>query len=340
MQPQKNTAPFAFPRIILGTMTFGEQNTIEQAHAHMDWALEHGINFFDCAEMYPVPTKPETQGRTEEYIGAWLKGQEREKLVIATKVAGPGRGWIRGGAFTLAGIREAVEASLRRLGTDYIDLYQIHWPARAVPTFGKTQFVPPERPEDEIPVKAQLEVFARLVEEGKIRALGVSNETSWGVCQFVRCAEEFGLPRIVSIQNAYSLINRQFEQSLTETCWREDVKLLAYSPFAGGVLSGKYLQPGAVGRFSLYEGYSPRYRRPSVAPAVAQYCEIARRHGLSPEELALGFVASRPFVASAIIGATTLAQLKADVAACGTVLSGDILAEIEAVHAGNPNPAI
>ncbi len=329
-----------FPKIILGTMTFGEQNTIEEAYEQLEWAYDNGIRYLDTAEMYPIPTKAETQGRTEEYIGEWLKGKDRPSIRIATKVSGPGREWIRGGKYTLDGIRKAIEGSLKRLGTDYVDLYQIHWPCRSVPLFGDTKFVPPEHPEQELSVEKQLEVFAKLIEEGLIKAVGLSNETAWGITKFVSTAEKFGLPKVVSTQNAYSLLNRQFEQGTDEACWREGVALLAYSPLAAGVLTGKYLKKDAIGRFTIFKGFSPRYTRPDVEKAVSLYIDIATRHGLTPEELALGFAASRPFVDSVILGATTLEQLKKDVSACSVKLSAEVLSEIETVHAKIPNPAI
>lgn len=329
-----------FPKIILGTMTFGEQNTIEEAYEQLEWAYNNGIRYLDTAEMYPIPTKAETQGRTEEYIGEWLKGKDRSSIKIATKVSGPGRKWIRGGKYTLDGIRKAIEGSLSRLGTDYVDLYQIHWPCRSVPLFGETKFVPPEHPELELPIEKQLEVFAKLIEEGLIKAVGLSNETAWGITKFVSTAEKFGLPKVVSTQNAYSLLNRQFEQGTDEACWREGVALLAYSPLAAGVLTGKYLKKDAIGRFTIFKGFSPRYTRPDVEKAVSLYIDIATRHGLTPEELALGFAASRPFVDSVILGATTLEQLKKDISACSVKLSDEVLSEIETVHAKIPNPAI
>jgi aryl-alcohol dehydrogenase-like predicted oxidoreductase len=340
---RKTTSPFAFPKIILGTMTFGEQNTMDEAHEQLQWAFDNGIRFIDCAEMYPVYTRPETQGLTERYIGEWLKHQKRDEVIVASKVSGPGRRWIRDGKYSLDGIRRAIDESLARLQTDYIDLYQIHWPCRKAPIFGNTRYVPPTEEERfaEVGIREQLEVFKELIDEGKIRALGVSNETSWGVCEFCRLADEYDLPRIVSIQNAYSLTNRQFEQGLDETCWNEDIALLAYSPLAGGTLSGKYLKPGAIGRFTQFPSdYSPRYTRPSVGRATQKYLDLATSVGLTPIELALGFVSSRWFVSSTILGATSLEQLKADVSACNVVLSEEVLARIEEIHNEIPNPAM
>ena len=330
--------------ICLGTMTWGEQNTEAEAHAQLDLATERGINFIDAAEMYPVPARAETSGRTEAYLGSWLARQRRDRFIVATKLAAPSRGltWLRDGkSLTMepAQIRGAVENSLRRLQTEYIDLYQIHWPARRVPMFGGTQY----EPDDELPstpIREQLESLGALVREGKIRYLGVSNETPWGVCQFTRLAEEYGLPRIVSIQNAYSLVNRTFESGLAEACHREKVGLLAYSPMAFGVLSGKYLEHADTdGRLSKFPAFGGRYRKPGVEEAVRAYADIARQHGLTPAVLALAFVRQRWFVASTIIGATNLAQLEENLSSAAVTLSDDVLAEIEAVHARYTNPA-
>ena len=300
--------------VCLGTMTFGQQNSEADGHAQLDFAFEQGVNFIDAAEMYPVPTRAETQGATERIVGSWLKGKPREKLVVATKITGLGRQlpWIRGGPLALdrANIRAAVEDSLRRLGTEYIDLYQIHWPARNQPMFGQWRFDPSaERPSTPIP--EQLEALAELVAEGKIRHVGLSNEHPWGVMQFVRAADELGLPRVVSVQNAYSLLNRTWEIAMLECCHREQIALLPYSPMAFGLLSGKYLRnPQARGRVTEFDGFAQRYSKPGVPEAVAAYAALAEAHGLSPAQLALKFVYSRWFVASTIIGATSLAQLE------------------------------
>lgn len=333
--------------ICLGTMTWGEQNTEAQAHEQLDVALDHGVNFIDAAEIYPVPPKAETQGLTERYIGSWLaKRRDRERLVIATKVAGSSNGleWIRGGPVLNARhIREAVDASLERLQTDYIDLYQIHWPARPANYFGKLGYTPDDAEAGGVAVEAieeTLRTLARLVEAGKIRTIGVSNETPWGVMQYLRLAEQHGLPRIVSIQNPYNLLNRSFEIGLAEFAHRERTGLLAYSPLAFGTLSGKYLdgQSPAGARLTEYPRFD-RYLGEPAQRAVAAYAELARQHGLSPTALAQAFVNSRPFVTSNIIGATTREQLEENLASVEVTLSDDVLAGIEAIHKENPLPA-
>lgn len=329
--------------VCLGTMTFGQQNGEAQAHALLDQARDRGVSFIDTAEMYPVPARAETCGATESIVGNWLARQPRDQIVLATKVAGPARGmgWIRNGPLTLdrANIRAALEGSLRRLKTDYVDLYQIHWPERNQPMFGAWQFDPAEEREC-TPLRAQLEALAELVDEGKIRYIGLSNEHPWGVMQFVRLAEALKLPRVVSIQNAYSLLNRTFEPGLAETCYRERIGLLAYSPLAFGHLSGKYLgDPAAPGRLSLFPQFGQRYTKPNVAAAVAAYADLARRHGLSPTQLALAFVYRRWFVASTIIGATSSAQLAENLDAWALRLPEEVLAEIDAVHLRYTNPA-
>jgi aryl-alcohol dehydrogenase-like predicted oxidoreductase len=293
--------------------------------------------------MYAVPPRAETCGASETIIGRWLKHQPRDRIVIATKVAGPSRNleWIRGGppALDAANIRAAVEGSLRRLQTDTIDLYQLHWPERNQPMFGQWQF-DPAKERACTPIRNQLEVLAALVREGKVRHVGVSNEHPWGVMEFVRLADELGLPRVVSLQNAYNLLNRTFETGLAEVCHRENVGLLAYSPLAFGHLTGKYLaDPRAVGRLTLWESFGQRYTKPNVAPAVAAYAELARRHGLSPTQLALGFVRSREFVASTIVGASSLAQLQETLPATLTPISAELLGEIDAIHLRFTNPA-
>jgi aryl-alcohol dehydrogenase-like predicted oxidoreductase len=276
-------------------------------------------------------------------VGNWLARQARDKVVLATKVAGPNRNmaWIRGGPKSLdrANIREAVEGSLRRLRTDYIDLYQIHWPARNVPMFGKFRFDPSHELQS-VPIRQQLETMAELVEEGKIRYVGLSNEHPWGVMEFLRLAAEHGLPRVVSIQNAYSLLNRTFEFGLAEIAYRERVGLLAYSPLAFGHLSGKYLNdPKAKGRITDFPGFGQRYEKAGVVPAVAAYVSVARRHGLTPTELALSFVYRQWFVASTIIGATDMTQLKENLGAWEKPLSAAVLAELDALQLTHMNPA-
>ncbi len=327
--------------ITLGTMTFGQQNTLEDAFAQLDYAFAQDVNFFDTAEMYPVPAKAETQGRTEEYVGKWLKQQLRDKVIIGTKVAGPARGmvWIRNGPESLdrANIMAAIEGSLRRLQTDYIDLYQIHWPARNVPMFGKSNYKPDlERPSTS--VEEQLSVLTELVKSGKVRHIGVSNETPWGVAEFLKVAERLGLQRIISIQNPYNLINRTFECGLHEMCHREQISLLAYSPLAFGLLSGKYVvNPAETGRMTLYPDFGQRYKKPNVPAAVEAYVQLAAQYAISPAQMALAFIRSRPFAASTIIGATSMSQLKENLASIE--LNAEQLKGIEDIHLRYNNPA-
>ncbi len=328
--------------LALGTMTFGEQNSEQDAHAQLDLALAHGVNLIDTAEMYPVAPRADTVHRTESYIGSWLKRQQRDRLILATKIAGPARGfsWIRGGPrIDRAHINAAIDGSLRRLQTDYVDLYQIHWPDRYVPMFGATSYdVTQER--DSTPIAEQLQVLAELVQAGKVRHIGLSNETPWGVGEFVRCAEQLGLPKIVSIQNAYHLLNRTYESGLAETCRRADVGLLAYSPLAFGWLTGKYLaDPAAPGRITLFPGFGQRYNKPNVPAATKEYVRIAQQAGLTPATMALAFARTRWFTSSVILGATSLAQLRENLASAEAVLSAEVLEQIEAVHRRYPNPA-
>jgi aryl-alcohol dehydrogenase-like predicted oxidoreductase len=326
----------------LGTMTFGEQNNEAEAHAQLDLAVARGVNFIDTAEMYPVAPRAETVHRTENHVGTWLKRQPRDRLIVATKIAGPARGfsWIRNGPrIDRTHITTAIDGSLRRLQTDYVDLYQIHWPDRYVPMFGATSYdVTQER--DSTPIAEQLQVLAELVKAGKVRHIGLSNETPWGVSEFVRCAEQLGLPGIVSIQNAYSLLNRTFESGLAETCRHADVGLLAYSPLAFGWLSGKYLaDPKAHGRITLFPGFGQRYNKPNVPAATQEYVRIARDAGLTPTTMALAFARTRWFASSVILGATTLEQLQENLDSAEVALSAEIQEKIEAVHKLYPNPA-
>jgi aryl-alcohol dehydrogenase-like predicted oxidoreductase len=293
--------------------------------------------------MYSVPPNAESYGKTETFIGSWLKRQARDKIVLATKISGPGRSlkWIRNGelAFNRKNIRTAIEGSLARLQTDYVDLYQLHWPDRNTPLFGQYRFEP-EKERAFVPLEETLAALGELVREGRVRHVGLSNETPWGVMEFLHQAGKHGLPRVVSVQNAYSLLNRTWEAGLAEIGFRESVGLLAYSPLAFGLLSGKYLaDPQAGGRLNLFPGFAQRYSKPNVQPAVAAYAELARANGLTPAQLALGFVASRPFVASTIIGATTLDQLGENISACETSLGDDLLQQIESLHLRYSNPA-
>ncbi|HTD06611.1 aldo/keto reductase [Undibacterium sp.] len=342
---QLGTSNLQVSKICLGTMTFGEQNTESEAHSQLDYAIGRGVNFIDTAEMYPVQPRAETQGSTERYIGTWLKKSgKRSELILATKAAGPSRGfgWIRNGSTDLTpdNIRAAVETSLQRLQTDYIDLYQLHWPSRNAPIFGQKHFDPAlERPS--VAIQETLGALDELVKAGKIRQIGVSNETSWGVSEFIKHAEKQNQARIASIQNAYNLMNRSFEQGLDETCFRDQVGLLAYSPLAFGQLSAKYVDDAkAHGRLTIFPPtWSPRYLRPSVFAAVKRYAELARANGLTPAQLALAWCYSRWFVASTIIGATNLAQLKENIDAFDVKLSDEVISAINVIHAETNNPA-
>ena len=331
--------------ICLGTMTFGEQVSEATAHNILDRSLERGVNFLDAAEMYSVPARAETCGSTETIVGNWFAKQPgvRDRLVVATKVAGPARGmpWLRP-EVSKAGIIEACEASLRRLQTDAIDLYQIHWPARNVPAFGALYFDPTrDRPAPS--VLEQLEAMATLVQAGKVKAVGLSNETPYGVHEFVRLAEQHGLPRVATVQNPYCLINRSYENGLDETCHRLGVSLLAYSPLGFGLLSGKYDQTGLVGdagRMALYESMrKQRWGRPEALDTARRYNALAREHGLTPSQLALAFCYTNWRVASTIIGVTTLAQLDECLDAWGTTLSPELLAAVDKIRWEHRDPA-
>jgi aryl-alcohol dehydrogenase-like predicted oxidoreductase len=332
-------------RICLGSMTFGEQNSEAEAHSQLDLALERGINFIDTAEMYPVMPRAQTQGSTERYIGSWLKKSgRRADVVLATKVAGPNAAmhWIRNGKNNLdaPNIRAAVEASLTRLQSDHIDLYQIHWPSRNVPIFGASTFEP-KKERACVPIEDTLAVLGKLIDEGKIGAIGVSNESPWGVSEYIKQAETRGLPRIATIQNLYNLTARSVETSLLdETCYREDVSLLAYSPLAFGQLTAKYLDdPKAHGRLTIFPAnWSPRYVRPSVLAAVKEYAELARAHGMLPSQMALAWCYSRWFVASTIVGATTLAQLNENIDAATVRLPDGVIDAINDIHRRITNP--
>lgn len=332
--------------IALGTMTWGEQNSEAEAHAQLDFALERGVTFVDTAEMYPVPPRQETQGRTEAYIGTWLaKSGNRDRIFLATKAVGPASdpkrpSYFRSGKVRLdrANLTLALEDSLRRLRTDHVDLYQLHWPDRKVNIFGNTRY-PWVNDENEVPIHETLVVLADLVKAGKVRHIGVSNETPWGVAQFLKESEIHGLPRIQSIQNAFSLVNRHFEIGLEEFAHREQVGLLAYSPLAFGMLSGKYMdgQKPAGARLTLFERFN-RYGSDSVAAATKEYVDLARAHGLDPAQVAIQFTLRRKYVTSSIIGATTMAQLRADIEAADAIVPQEVWDGIEAIHARLPNP--
>lgn len=328
----------------LGTMTFGEQNSEADAHAQLDYAVSQGVNFIDVAEMYPVPPRPETQGLTETYVGNWLaKRGNREKLVIASKVSGPSRNSDSGirldQALDRKNIRQALDASLKRLQTDYLDLYQVHWPQRPTNCFGKLGY----EWADTAPGVTILETLEALTEyqrAGKIRYIGVSNETAFGVMRYLHLADKHDLPRIVTIQNPYSLLNRSYEVALAEVSQFEGVELLAYSCLAFGTLTGKYLNGAkpAGARNTLFSRFT-RYSGEQSQKAVAAYVDIAKRHNLDPAQMALAFVRRQPFVASTLLGATTLEQLKTNVESYQLDLSEAVLAEIEAVHRVYTYPA-
>ncbi|GGC09708.1 aldo/keto reductase [Marinobacterium zhoushanense] len=323
-------------RIALGTMTFGRSNSEAEAFEQMDYALAQGVNLFDAAEMYPVPTDPKFQGNTERCIGNWMKARgTRDQVIVATKAAGPGDqvSYIRPDLhFDRANLRKAVEDSLKRLQTDYIDLYQLHWPDRATNMFGRLGYE--HKPEnDGTPILETLKALQELVSEGKIRHIGLSNETAWGTMKFLQLAEQHDLPRPVSIQNPYNLLNRSFEVGLAEVAMREQVELLAYSPMAFGVLSGKYLdgvRPEGS-RLAQFPQFA-RYMTESGLAATQAYVDLAKQVGLEPAMLALAFVNSREFLGSNIIGATRMEQLRADIASLEIQLGDEISAEIEAIH--------
>ena len=331
--------------ICLGTMTWGEQNTESEAHSQIAWALEHGINFIDTAEMYPVPPRKETQGSTESILGTWLgknRGR-RDKLVIASKIAGPGRReWIRGGDnhVTKKTVPWAIDDSLKRLQTDWIDLYQIHWPERYVPAFGAWQY-DPSKEREAVPMLEQIEAMGAAIRAGKIRAYGLSNETAWGLCEFVRVARENGLPPPASVQNGYSLVNRLFDGDLAEASRRLDVPLLAYSPLAMGLLSAKYRGADwpAEARLARFKDFGERYKRPRVLAAAEEYRRIADQHRLPLAGVALAFARSRFFTASTIIGATSTAQFDELAPWFEAALSPEVVSALEGVNGVTPSPA-
>ncbi|MBP0013931.1 MAG: aldo/keto reductase [Roseofilum sp. SBFL] len=328
--------------LCLGTMTFASQTTIQEAHQQLNYAVSQGINFIDTAELYPLPGNAETQGNSESAIGQWLVNQPRDQLIIASKVAGAGPRfpWIRGKNRRVdrTNIEQAINESLRRLQTDYIDLYYIHWPDRYVPVFGEIHYNPSHERET-VPIAEQLEVFSDLVKAGKIRYVGLSNETPWGVCEFCRVAKELKLPKVVAIQNAYNLTNRIFEIYLSESCRFHKLGLLAYSPLAFGHLTGKYMQTiPQKSRLKLFPGFDQRYQKPNFEKAVSAYVKIAQKFALTPLQMALAFVRSRWFVTSTIIGCSSLEQLQENINTIEIQISQEIIAEINAVHSIYPNP--
>lgn len=330
----------------LGTMTWGEQNNLDEACEQMDYAVTQGVNLFDAAEMYPVPPRAETTGETERYIGEWLSQTgKRADIVLASKVVGradsaPDWKHIRGGPrLSRDHIRRAIEGSLERLQTDYLDLYQVHWPERATNFFGARGYV--HKPEaDGIAIEETLGALSELVDEGLVKHVGVSNETPWGVMEYLRLASERGLAKVVSIQNVYNLLSRQFETGLAEMAIRENAGLLAYSPMAFGVLSGKYIggKKPAGSRLALFERFA-RYGNPQATSATEAYKAIADKQGISLAQMSLAFVCQQPFVTSCLIGATTMQQLRENIAAIDLRLSKEVLTEIEAIHNQYPDPA-
>lgn len=330
--------------LTLGTMTFGQQNTEAEGHEQMDYALDQGINLFDAAEIYPIPPKANTQGATEAILGTWLASRKcRDKVLIATKVAGRSSviNWLRHEPVlsrqTPQQMREALEKSLKRLQTGYVDLYQLHWPDRPIRVFEGLEF---HRFDDEAHnLHEILEVLGEFVKSGKVRFIGLSNETPWGVMTFLRLAEKHGLPRVVSIQNAFNLVNRSYEVGLSEVTYEEGVGLLGYSPLAQGYLTGKY-EDGALpegARKTLFDRLQ-RYEKGNGPRAISAYVALAKRHGLDPSQMAICYALSRPYMTSVIVGATSMAQLKADIAATDLTLSQAVLEEIDQIHLDYPNP--
>jgi aryl-alcohol dehydrogenase-like predicted oxidoreductase len=328
-------------KLCLGTMTFGEQNSLNDACNQLDYALERGLNFIDTAEMYPIAPKPETQGMTEAYIGQWLeKTGKREKVILATKVSGPMRiPYVREKmALDHRNIHQAIDDSLRRLKTDYIDLYQLHWPQRNTNCFGVLNY--PDNPaKADVTLIETLEAMSDLVRAGKVRYIGVSNETPWGLMTYLRLAEKHDLPRIITIQNPYNLLNRSFEIGLSEISHFEGVKLLAYSPLAFGILSGKYLNGNmpANARCTLFDRFK-RYFTPQGMKATQAYVDLAKEYDLDPAQMALAFINQRPFIGSNIIGATTMEQLKTNIDSLDITLSDELLRQIEKIATIYSNP--
>jgi aryl-alcohol dehydrogenase-like predicted oxidoreductase len=333
----------------LGVMTFGGQTPETDAMRQLDMAFDAGVTLFDTAENYPTPTGPETQGRSEEVLGRWIAARGvRDKVIVATKVAGPGNAagdmrHIRGESRRLdrANIARAVDDSLRRLGTDYIDLYQVHWPERAISTHGRARFSLLQPDPAEVPIEETLSALGEQVQAGKIRAIGVCNESPWGVMRYLALAESAALPRIASIQNGYSLLDRSFELGLAEVCQREGLGLIAYSPLASGTLTGKYMANASAiagSRSSQSSAFVSRMLSPGRQQAIAAYAELARENGLEPAHLALAFAAAQPFMASVLMAASTAEQLAGNLGAVGVVLPAQVIKAASAIHDSYPNP--
>ena len=335
--------------ICLGTMTFGEQNTQYESFEQMDYAVDNGINFFDTAEIYPVMPRKETYGETEKIIGNWFKKRgNRDKIILASKIASKSEGldWIREGkanlGFNKKNMNTAIDNSLKRLQTDYIDLYQLHWPERKVPLFGKLDFEYDPHDSDWTMIEEVLGNLNELIKLGKIRYIGLSNETPWGVMKFLQISKEKNLPRVVSIQNVYSLVNRIFDVANSEVSIRENCGLLAYSPLAGGRLSGKYMynQKPKNARYTLWPSRFSRHHTKRGEVAISKYVEVAKKHNIPPATFANAYVNDKPFVISNIIGATTMDQLIEDINSINITLSKEILDEVENIHLFDPNPCI
>ena len=336
------------PEICLGTMTFGEQNTQAEAFEQLNYALDQGLYFWDTAEMYPVPPKAETQGATEQIIGNWIQQHgQRDRLFLASKIAGPGFGGsvIRQGLtrFNRQHIQQALDGSLQRLQTDYIDLYQLHWPERHTNFFGHLGFgnqLAAKHEHDLTAMEETLDALHQEIQKGRIRFIGLSNETPWGTMKFLHLAEKMNLSKFVTVQNPYSLLNRSYEVGMSEIAKYEGVGLLAYSPLAFGMLTGKYRHGAkpANGRITLFSRFS-RYTNPECEWATEQYAQVAEKHGLTLTQLALAFIKQQFFVTSTIIGATSMTQLKENITAFDIELNEEILQEIEAIHKQQPNPA-
>ena len=333
--------------ICLGTMTWGEQNTLDEALRQMDYALERGVNFWDTAEMYPIPVNADTAGETERFIGKWFsRNGRRDEVVLTSKITGrSNRSWIRGGAETRVNqsqIESAIDGSLKRLQTDYLDMYQIHWPDRRLGLWGEGggSYVHKDG-EDEVAIHESLEAMSDLVKSGKVRSIGISNETPWGMGEYLKAAQTRELPKVVSIQNSYSLLNRIYESGLSEFSYRENVGLLAYSPLGMGTLSGKYVSGHMPqnSRMHRFPDFMPRYQTPVAVQAIEQYVNLAREFSLTPTELALGFVNTRPFVTSNIIGATSISQLEENINTVDIEISAELEAEINRIHLLCKNPA-